>query len=130
MSYSEVPEDNCRFFARLRSFDIACPRCDYVQVVKPSTNKRIWNNKLARFECMGCHLILHLGVIAWKGAHGMYRSPPDQTPTVKQALALRRGLNVWTQTRLMRGRSTNVLSAEPPPVEKMIEKFSPADPTD
>lgn len=102
-----------RFFARILKADVACPQCDYVTLVKLGSNRRVWDPRTARLQCMGCHQVFHLGIVAWLAGNGKFKAPDDQTPTVKQALELRRGLNLFLQTRLMRGRDTNVLAELP-----------------
>lgn len=103
-----------RFFARVLKADLACPRCDHITHITPNMNRRVWDPRIARFECMGCHLILHLGMVAWIAGQGKYKTPDDQTPTVRQALELRRHLSLFLQTRLMRGRDTNIVFDELP----------------
>lgn len=98
-----------RFFARMISFEIACPKCDRVHRVTRETNRRVWDPRTCRFECMGCFISLRIGVIAYPSASGRWKMPSDTVPTVRQALALRRDLNLYAQTRLMRGRDVNVL---------------------
>ena len=111
MSTMKAPPGD-RMFARLRGFELACPRCDRVQLVTHSTSRRIWDPRTCRFQCMGCFLSLRIGLIAWPSSGGRWKIPNDITPTVRQALALRRELSLYAQTRLMRGRDVNVLALE------------------
>ena len=114
-------DTSSRFFARIIKADFACPKCDYITHIAPKINLRVWDPRTARLECMGCHQIFHLGVVAWLAGHGKYKSPDDQTPTVKQALEMRRHLNLYLQTRLMRGRDTNVVYEGLPSTVELIK---------
>jgi len=86
-----------RFFARVRCFDLACPRCGRIHSTQPHEDKdqvrgqlrvkgRAWNPLKSRLTCLGCGLTMVIGVIAWVGVAG---SPPNDTqPTSGEALDL------------------------------------------
>jgi predicted RNA-binding Zn-ribbon protein involved in translation (DUF1610 family) len=109
MSLTKLPEDYLRFFARITSADLSCPQCGRVERIRTTTNRRIWDPRSARFQCLGCGKILRLGVVAWNVTNGRYSVSRDQTLTVREALALRAELSVWLQTRLMPKQDRNVL---------------------
>ncbi len=107
MSSQELPPAYVRFFARIRAFDISCPKCGCVASVGAGKATKHWNPINLKWECSKCHAIYFLGVIAWQArfASGPYSTPPDdQRMKVHEALALRRGLSIWAQTRLMNAR--------------------------
>ena len=80
-----------RFFARVRSFDIACPRCDTVYLVGKGHlyGGRVWNPRTYRFECDRCGLTLDVGILAWRVGPGPSTPPPDCVPSVAQAGKIR-----------------------------------------
>lgn len=106
-----------RMFARVRAFDIACPKCDQVHTVRAGAGRtRAWNPRLALFKCTGCGLTLLIGVVAWRISPGGARKiPTDWVPDLKQALELRellgRIVNV-KKRRFGRGSVTTNLQAE------------------
>ncbi len=115
-------DTSLRFFARPEKFDFACPRCDWTTHVTKSANRRVWDPRMARLECMGCHAVYLIGIVAWQTSAGKFtRTPKDQTPTVAQALRLRRGLSRYVQFRMMKGRDLNVLFDELPPATELIK---------
>lgn len=102
-----------RFFARLISFDLECPRCGKVFQIRrlnrhklaayaldpePKGNREIlhhtWNPTTGRFTCTGkdgCQKQYVLGMLAWepqKGALGT-AIPLDQVPTHRQLADMR-----------------------------------------
>lgn len=116
MSLTKHPEHYLRFFARIRSIDLSCPRCGRVQAIHPTTSHRIWDPRTGRFQCMGCYLTLRLGVIAYNSSngHGSTHPSKDCTMTVREALALRRDLNLWVQTKCVPKDDRNAFLDEGP----------------
>lgn len=78
-----------RFFARIRSLDIACPKCDSVFSM-PRTGHKCWDARLSRFRCRHCGFTASLGIVAYPVATGMASPPSDTIPTVAQSLELRK----------------------------------------
>lgn len=84
-----------RFFARIRAFDIACPRCDQVAIVGRGGRGKAssgWNPRMSIWECRKCGLVLALGVVGYRRKKLVWgrRVPPEDTvPTLRQGLKLR-----------------------------------------
>lgn len=71
-----------RFFGRIRSFDLACPRCDQVYQVGQGTRTGLaWEPRTSRFRCVsGCALRMSLGILGWNVALGQATTPADSVP--------------------------------------------------
>lgn len=80
-----------RFFARVLSFELACPRCNEVARVTEHTkdNRSIFDRKKSIFSCRGCSLHLAIGLIAWPLRNGPTGMPGDTVPTYREAMQLR-----------------------------------------
>jgi hypothetical protein len=103
-----------RFFARLISFDLECPRCGKLFSIRRMNRHKLsavalddvlhtWNPTTARFACVGkdgCQKVYVLGLLAWdppKGA-GATAIPMDQVPTYRQLAEMRQdGQGHWMQ---------------------------------
>jgi hypothetical protein len=110
---SQVHDSNVeyRFFARLRSFDLACPRCGVVHLVRASKDGRLytrggkhyamrwpsWEPILSAWRCRHCGLRLILGILAWQGWPARVGPLADHVPTVDEACRIREGYGtgVW-----------------------------------
>ena len=87
-----------RIFARVRAFDVSCPRCGRIERVgvKGVTWKGAWNPRNCRWRCKGCGKVYYVGLILWDPAKGGHQRPPDDTtPNEREAAILRSRLNVW-----------------------------------
>ena len=95
-----------RFFARLQSFDMECPACGKVFIIRKETNLprqrrgiAPWDPTTARFRCAGCERPYILGIVAWpiaKVPHVGTATPRDQVPHPRQLAELRReGAGWW-----------------------------------
>jgi ribosomal protein S27AE len=81
--------DADRFFARLKAFDLACPRCGHVYIVGKS--HKTFKPRLGRWECSQCGLTLMLGILAWPvRERDTLRQPADQIPDYREMLAIRK----------------------------------------
>lgn len=94
-----------RFFARLISFDLECPRCGKVFTIRRLNRHKLatvvldeaahtWNPFSARFTCTGkdgCQKIYVLGLLAWEPPKGARSGalPADQVPLMRQLAELR-----------------------------------------
>lgn len=85
-----------RFFARLRAFDLSCPRCGKVWVIGAGGH-RTYNPRTQRWRCAtdhgGCGQRLSLGLIAYlvpnPGPFSETMAPFDTIPNPREALELR-----------------------------------------
>lgn len=97
-----------RFFARLRSFDIACPRCGDVHIVRwrqghaftraqTKVARPSWDPLISRWQCRSCSLKLILGVLAWDGSAIKGKALADHVPTLEECIQIREafGGGVW-----------------------------------
>ncbi len=84
--------DGSRFFARVRTFDIACPRCSRVAVVRNQSASPRWNPSTSRWQCQSCQLVLVLGIVAYPRKPGTKAQPVDQVPTWKESIDMRNEL--------------------------------------
>jgi hypothetical protein len=111
-----APTSPQRFFARLRSFELACPGCDHTEAVGELTPARIWEPRLARYACPECGATYYLGVVAWAAARGgRWAAPEDQRPTKAEAHALRRRVSIWVdEPKTRAGARLNRVEGELP----------------
>lgn len=93
-----------RFFARLHSFDLECPRCGTVYQIRvmpkfsPPKSRKPWDPWTARFKCttVGCGRSYILGIVAWPAGSNAGRAPAeDQVPTPRQVSEMRREGGGW-----------------------------------
>src|SRR5688572_18786893 len=95
-----------RFFARLMSFDLECPKCGEVYSIRAGNHRRLktkspnWDATTARFTCTvdACGKTFVLGILAWpiKAAAYVASQPPrDQVPTPRQLSSLRKEGQGW-----------------------------------
>jgi predicted RNA-binding Zn-ribbon protein involved in translation (DUF1610 family) len=103
--------DGSRFFAKLRTFDLACPRCGRVSIVRKAYSRR-WSTRTQRWSCRHCSLSLVLGLIAWQVYGGRAAVPPDSQATAEEVWAIddqeQRGVVKFT--RRGRGDQVNVVT--------------------
>src|SRR5260221_2124238 len=90
-----------RFFARIRDFDFACPRCGEIYLVRhrgkrPKTysGSRLvggggWDPVLQRMSCRVCGLKVALGITACSVGQGGPTVPGDVVPTLEEMVRLR-----------------------------------------
>lgn len=83
--------DSDRFFARARAFDLSCPRCSRVAVVRRRSTT--WDPSTSRWQCSGCGLVLTIGIVAWPRKRGSRAAPLDQVPTWRESLGMRNDLS-------------------------------------
>lgn len=93
------------FFARLKSFDLACPRCGAVFIVRSGKGQDNrghygWDPRTSTWKCYNCQGTFTLGIVAWSGTRRR-RLPPDCIPTLEQAKALR---VLLASLQIIRGR--------------------------
>ena len=88
--------DADRFFARIRTLDLACPDCDEVYIAR--RNRSVFDPAAGRFTCTRCGATYILGTYAYRTTY-RYRGgttpagkPSDQNPTPAESLALRGNL--------------------------------------
>jgi hypothetical protein len=105
-----------RFFARLRDFDFACPRCGEIYLVrhrgrKPKTysGSRLiggggWDPVLHRMTCRVCNLKVALGIVACSVGIGGPAIPDDVMPTLQEMVRLRAAKlgGEWEPSRVAR----------------------------
>ena len=98
-----------RFFARVRCFDMACPRCGQIVSTSPHSDPqgrpldrqpiaRGWNPIRCRLTCAACGLRLIIGLIAWvlpEHTRSASQTAPDTSPSPEQALELRDEWRAW-----------------------------------
>lgn len=88
-----------RFFARLVSFDLECPRCGTVYTVRVNaSNGGKWDTDTGRFTCTkaDCARTYLLGILAWPvGTRGGSQPPDDQVPSIRQLAQLRAEGGGW-----------------------------------
>jgi hypothetical protein len=85
-----------RFFARLRSFDLSCPRCntvDSVSALRPWWKRKAnFNPWRSRWECRSCRKVFAVGVVLWPVSRAGNRPredrPIDTIPTKQELLGL------------------------------------------
>lgn len=100
------------FFARLRGFDIECPRCAKLFTCTPGRKQAYFDPRTSRWRCASCGLCLILGVIAWSPPIGASGTPCDQEPTVRQAMELRNSLkSYWMRKRAVKKARVNANKA-------------------
>ena len=109
MRSDQPPADSTRFFARLVSGAIECPKCGSVAQFGPGRPKAGWNPQTSRFTCPACRLVVTLGIIAWpaKGGPGAGATlPTDHVPNERQLSQLRAaGDGHWMRTTKPRRRA-------------------------
>lgn len=118
-----------RFFARLISFDLECPRCGKVfrvrrlnrhkmSAVALDESEHTWNPTTARFVCTGkdgCQKEYTLGLLAWDPSRGAKSAalPLDQVPTYRQMAQMRQdGQGYWMPHQGTGRRSTSNITNE------------------
>lgn len=110
MAYTPDPRPKLqkatRFFARLMSFDLECPKCGEVYSIRAGNNRRLktkspnWDATTGRFTCTtsDCGKVYVLGILAWpvKAASYVASQPPiDQVPNPRQLAKMRREGQGW-----------------------------------
>lgn len=96
-----------RFFARVRCFDLSCPRCGRIATTSPHYDPAGkpnrgggsafgWNPVACRFRCPACRLELVIGLVAWVQPGKLPTAPAgDSQPHPGEALRLREGRSDW-----------------------------------
>lgn len=113
------PIDATRFFARLRSGDLECPRCGRLLAFGTGrTGGGRWDKRTSRIECFECGLVLMLGLLAWPIRRGAAKltAPRDQVPSERQLSQLRAMAGGWwmpghTRKPRKRADDTNITAA-------------------
>lgn len=116
-----------RFFGRVLSARLECPRCGYLdqfaprertkgQVGNPQRRRKGrtalgWNPVTGRWQCPSCRMTFVLGLLAWPVAPGGPAGPEtlarDQVPNYRQLAQLRaQGGGLWLREGLKRYRAT------------------------
>lgn len=80
-----------RFFARVRGFELACPRCGELSIIGEGKkdSKRVFDRSKSIWHCRYCSLHLAIGIVAWPVRNGPTGMPEDQVPTYREAMKLR-----------------------------------------
>lgn len=88
--------DATRFFARVRSGVLECPKCGEMLTFAsgPSKNRRGstsgWHSESSSLTCWNCQRTYVIGLIAWPVKRGGARTlPRDQVPNERQLAQLR-----------------------------------------
>lgn len=78
-----------RFFARIRSLDMACPSCGEVFYCNGISGA--YRRLTGRFKCPKCSLVLAIAVLAYPVTTDTrhQQQPDDWVPTVREAAAMR-----------------------------------------
>lgn len=116
-----------RFFARLRAFELACPRCGelFISGGKLKRERKLKNyrhldyNQLTQaWRCPSCGLKLTLGIVAWR-AQGQQLPSSDTGPSLDESKKLRELLQVPTPEALRGpGRPRKLIMS--PPLSKLL----------
>lgn len=107
------PRGEGKFFGRIRSFDLACPRCDRVHQV-PRSGSKVWDSRLGRFQCSECGITLALGIVAYSVGPGTASPAGDIVPTLAEAMELRKAATLEARVIPRRGidQTVNVVKEE------------------
>lgn len=93
-----------RFFARLLSFDLECPRCGEVFQVRTQyrgehVDRQAFDPTTSRFTCTACQRTYVMGILAWPVSGGgrniATAAPRDQVPNARQLSSLRKEGQGW-----------------------------------
>lgn len=89
-----------RFFARLDSFTMECPRCGKVYQIRVDQKSSGWDPTTGRWRCSkvkSCNRTYILGIVAWPVYQhvGDPATPEDQVPSPRQLAELRREGGGW-----------------------------------
>lgn len=116
-----------RFFARVLSARLECPRCGFLDQFGPASRSRGdrgnperrrkgrtplgWNPVTGRWQCPSCRMTFVLGILAWPvasgGSAGPATLPRDQVPSYRQLAQLRaQGGGLWMRGALKGFRAT------------------------
>ena len=120
-----------RFFARLQSFEMECPRCGKILVVgRGKPHDHLYNRVTSIMECPkinvrdettvvtkhpGCGMKFLIGIVAWpiRKGHQPKARPPDHVPTDRQLNRLRElSRGIWSNLPKRRGDSLNQIEPE------------------
>lgn len=100
----ELPRE--RFFARVRAFELACPRCGWLwsarghqehgsvpkgrSLTGSAKKPRAWDPRTHCWTCRRCNLRLQLGLVAYVAPYDPARTypPEDTVPTLAEGRAL------------------------------------------
>lgn len=98
-----------RFFARVRCFDLACPRCGRITSTSPHVDPAGralerqpqalgWNPIRCRLTCPSCGLRVIIGLVAWclpEHTRSATETAQDIRPSPEQALKLQDEWRAW-----------------------------------
>ena len=116
-----------RFFARPIAFDLECPHCGKVYLVRMREPGPHWDPKTARFKCTEktCGRAYVIGIVAWPVKPGRVANatPEDQVPGPRQLAQMRREGGGWwladeAAQRYARPSETNLTLEEDRPEEE------------
>jgi len=71
-----LAKDTIRIFARVRAFDIACPKCGRVWQVNQNSAHLVYNRRTGIFCCLWCRTEFAIGLIAYR-VRSANRNPRD-----------------------------------------------------
>jgi hypothetical protein len=89
-----------RFFARVRSFDIECPDCGVVYVVRSEDETAVFDERTSMFRCQCCDCVLQLGLFAWYASTAVLDFTRDQRPMPSQERWIRSLSVGWLASRV------------------------------
>lgn len=108
-----MASDPIRTYARPRAFDVECPHCGALYVVKREgkTSYRWWDPVRSELRCDGCNRAYVVGLALWKVNPGKPAKgrPLDQVPT-RRTLQSLRGLLAGHARRDSKGRTARTLA--------------------
>jgi hypothetical protein len=91
-----------RFFARCRTFDLECPHCGTVYLIRDrrlgrkAKTKPVYDRRTGIFDCSECDRSYTMGLLAWPRTPHTPRVPPaDQVPGPRQLAQLRAEGGGW-----------------------------------
>ncbi len=110
-----------RFYARVHSFDAACPACGrLIRAGQAQGTKGVWKANIAQATCSECRRSFIVGLLFWPikvggGQPGRRPTrPADQLPGPRERLAYRNQAGgFWPRTALDRTRATTSNIAGP-----------------
>lgn len=107
-----------RFYARVQSFDMECPHCGSMAVVRMGNStapeQRQWSPRRAVFQCLKCERQYLIGLLAWSLPRGQnaHARPMDQIPGPRE-LDQMLGAGWWMPHKDTGQQETTNLTDEP-----------------